>query len=95
MCKNLCLIDCVFFLHRYEVLYLYPAQKGYNQTQLGLEFQIEWNLYTKQTLITMENINLSSTTDRNTITTRSTIPTSLFVTIGELPIGNYQHQSSA
>jgi len=48
-CKNLCLIDCV--LHRY------PAQKGYNQTRLGLEFQIKQNSYTKQTLIIMESIN--------------------------------------
>jgi len=54
-CTNLCLIDCV--LHCYRVSYLYPAQKGYNQTRLGLEFQIKQNSYTKQTLITMESIN--------------------------------------
>ena len=48
-------------------LHLYPVQKSYNQTRLGLEFQIEQNPYTKQTLITKENINISTTTDRHII----------------------------
>jgi hypothetical protein len=46
----------------------------------------------------MENINLSTTTDRHTITIRSTLPAPPFVFIGKSPfvaIGNYQHQSSA
>jgi len=43
----------------------------------------------------MENINLSTTTDRYIITTRSTIPAPLFVTIGESPlmaIDTHQHR---
>ena len=90
------LIVCI--LHRYGVLYLYPAEMGYNQTWLGLEFQIEQNPYAKQTLTTMENINLSTRTDRHTITIWSTIPAPPFVSIGKSPfvaISNYQHQSSA
>ena len=55
-------------------LHLYPIQKSYNQTRLGLEFQIEQNLCTKQTLITMKNIKSSSTTDRYTAMSRSTTP---------------------
>ena len=93
-----CVWLIVYILHCYGVLYLYPVQKGYNQTQLGLEFQIEHNPYAKQTLTTMENINLSTTTDRHTITIWSTIPVPPFVSIGKLPlvaIGNYQHQSPA
>jgi len=46
----------------------------------------------------MENINLSTTTDRHTITIRSTIPAPAFVIIGESPfivIGNHQHELSA
>ena len=42
-------------------LNLYPIPKSYNQTRLELEFQFTRNPYTKQTLITMENIKLSST----------------------------------
>jgi len=79
-------------------LHLYPVQKSYNQTWLELEFQIERNPYAKQTLITMENINLSTTTDRYTIAIRSTIHVPSFVIIGESPfiaIGNHQHQSLA
>ena len=30
-----------------------PCPKSYNQTRLGLEFQIKWNPYTKRTLITI------------------------------------------
>ena len=82
MCKNLCLIDCVFFLHRYGVLYLYPTQKGYNQTRLGLKFQIERNPYTKQTLITMENIKLPLVTDQDTTADQSAISTFPFRIIG-------------
>jgi len=46
----------------------------------------------------MGNINLSTTTDRHTITTLSTIPAPPFVIIGKSPfiaIGNHQYQSSA
>jgi len=35
-----------------------PCPKSYNQTQLELEFQTKWNPYTKQILITKENIKL-------------------------------------
>ena len=55
--------------------HLYPVQKSYNQTWLGLEFQIERNPYAKQTLTTMENINLSTTTDRHIVTIVVTNPT--------------------
>jgi hypothetical protein len=46
----------------------------------------------------MENINLSTTTDRHTITTLSTIPAPPFVIIGKssfIAIDNHQYQSSA
>jgi hypothetical protein len=46
----------------------------------------------------MENVNLSTKTDRHTITIRSTIPTPPFESIGKSPcigIGNHLHQSSA
>ena len=50
-----------------------PYPKSYNQTQLGLEFQIKRNPYTKRILITKENIKLSLVTDRDTITSQSAI----------------------
>ena len=59
-------------------LYLYPIQKSYNQTRLGVEFQIERNPHAKQTLTTMENINLSTTTDQHIITIIVTNPTLSF-----------------
>jgi len=96
MCKNLCLIDCLSCIATGSTLY--PVQKSYNQTRLGFEFQIERNSYAKQTLITMENTNLSTTTDRQTITVRLTIRAPPFVTIGKsalIVIGNHQYQSSA
>ena len=67
----------------------------------GLQSDTTWTRipnYTKQTLITMESIKLSSTTDRYTTMTRSTTPAPFSMTIGEPPliaIGNHQHQSSA
>ena len=93
-CKNLCLIDCVSpYIATGSHIYTLP-KKGYNQTRLGLEFQIKQNSYTKQTLITMENIKLSSTTDWYTITSQSATPALFFITIGRPPftaIGNHQH----
>jgi len=89
-----CIWLIVYILHRYGVLYLYPTQKGYNLTWLGLEFQIEWNPYWKQTLTTMENINLSTTTDQHTIIIWSSIPMPPFVPIGKsssVAINNHQH----
>jgi len=50
-----------------------PCPKSYNQTQLGFEFQIKWNPYTKQILITKENIKLSPVTDWDTTTSQSAI----------------------
>ena len=52
-----------------------PCSKSYNQRRLELEFQIERNPYTKQTLITMENINVSTTTDRHIVIIVVTNPT--------------------
>jgi len=50
---------------------LYPIPKNYNQTRLEFEFQIKQSPYTKRTLITKENIKLSSITDRYTATNQS------------------------
>ena len=52
-----------------------PCSKSYNQTRLELEFKIERNPYTKQTLITKENINFSTTTDRHIVIIVVTNPT--------------------
>ena len=79
-------------------LHLYPVQKNYNQIRLELKFQIKRNPHTKQTLITKENIKLSSTTDRHTIASQSATPALSFISIGRSPftaIGNHQHWSSA
>ena len=39
-------------------VYIYTLSKGYNQTRLGLKFQIKRNPYTKRILITKESIKL-------------------------------------
>ena len=91
------LIDCCL-LYRYRVSYLYPAQKGYNQTRLGLEFQSKQNPYTKLTLTTMEGIKLFPKTDRYTTMNRSMTPALFFMTFGKpspIAIDSHQHQSSA
>jgi hypothetical protein len=62
-----------------------------------LEFQNKWNPYTKQTLITKENIKLFFATDRHTITSQSATPALFFRVIGRPPvtvIGKHQHRSS-
>jgi hypothetical protein len=65
-----------------------PCPKSYNQTWLGLEFQIKRNLYTKRILITKENIKLSPVTDRDTATNQSATSALFFRVIGRLPSAN-------
>ena len=75
-----------------------PCPKNYNQTRLGLKFQIKRKPYTKRILITKENIKLSPVTDRDTATIQSVTSAFIFRVIGRLPvasIGKYQHWSSA
>jgi len=48
-----------------------PCPKSYNQTWLGLKFQTKRNPYTKQILITKENIKPSPVTDQDTATNQS------------------------
>ena len=75
-----------------------PCPKSYNQTRLGLEFQIKRNPYTKRILITKENIKLSPVTDRDTATNQSASSALFFRVIGRPPvtaIGKHRHWSSA
>ena len=51
-----------------------PCPKSYNQTRLGLKFQIKRKPYTKRILITKDNIKLPPVTDRDTITNQSQLP---------------------
>jgi len=100
---RICVKTCVWLIDRYPItltrgLYLYPDQKSYNQTWLGLKFQIEQNPYTKRTLITKENIKLSSTTDPYTAMSQLATLASSSMTIGRPPfiaIDNHQHWPSA
>jgi len=69
-----------------------PCPKSYNQTRLGLEFQIKRNSYTKRILITKENIKLSLVTDRDTTTNQSATSTLFSSVIGRLPV--YSHRQT-
>jgi len=69
-----------------------PCPKSYNQTQLGFEFLIKRNPYTKRILITKENIKLSSVTDRDTIMNQSATSTFSSRVIGRLTY--YSHQQT-
>jgi len=74
------------------------CSKSYNQTRLGLKFQIKRNPYTKRILITKENIKLSPITDRDTTTNQSATSTLSSRVMGRLPvtaIGKHWHWSSA
>ena len=94
---------CVWLIDRCLItlprgLYLYPALKNYNQTQLESEFQIKRNPYTKRTLTTIESIKLSSTTDWCTATSQSATSALIFRVVGRLPviaISKHRHWSSA
>jgi hypothetical protein len=66
-----------------------PCPKSYNQTRLGLKFQIKWKPYTKRILITKENFKLSPVSDRDTAMNQSATSTLFFRVIGRLPI--YSH----
>jgi len=67
-----------------------PCPKSYNQTRLGLKFQIKRKLYTKRILITKENIKLSPVTDRDTAMSQSATSALFFKVIGRLPVDSHQ-----
>jgi len=75
-----------------------PCPKSYNQTRLGLKFQIKRKSYTKRILITKENIKLPPVTERDTATNQSATFMLSSRVIDRLPItaiGKYWHWSSA
>jgi len=67
-----------------------PYPKSYNQTRLGLKFQIKQKPYTKRIIITKENIKLPSVTDRDTAKNQSATSALFFRVIGRLPV--YSHR---
>jgi len=69
-----------------------PSSKSYNQTRLGLKFQIKWKPYTKRILTTKENIKLSTVTDRDTAMNQSATSTLFFRVIGRLL--DYSHRQT-
>jgi len=71
-----------------------PCPKSYNQTRLGLKFQNKRKSYTKQILITEENIKLSPVTDRDTAMNQSAISALFFRVIGRLPIDSHRQTSA-
>jgi len=64
--------------------------KSYNQTRLGLKFQIKWKPYTKRILSTKENIKLPPVTDRDTIMNQSATSALFFRVIGRLPVHRHR-----
>ena len=69
-----------------------PCPKNYNQTRLGLKFQIKRKPYKKRILITTENIKLSPVTDRDTAMNQSATSALFFKVIGRLPV--YSHRQT-
>ena len=69
-----------------------PYPKNFNQTRLGLKFQIKRKPYTKRILIIKENIKLSPITDRDTAMNQSATFALFFRVIGRLPI--YSHRQT-
>ena len=67
-----------------------PYPKSYNQTRLGLKFQIKRKPYTKRILITKENIKLPPVTNRDTIMNQSATSALFFRVIGRLPVHSHQ-----
>jgi len=71
-----------------------PCPKSYNQTRLGLKFQIKRKSYTKRILITKENIKLSPVTDRDTAMNQSATSALFFRVIGRLPVDSHRQTSA-
>jgi len=69
-----------------------PCPKNYNQTRLGLKFQIKRKPYKKRILITTENIKLSPITDRDTAMNQSATSALFFKVMGRLPV--YSHRQN-
>jgi len=66
-----------------------PCPKSYNQTRLGLKFQIKWKPYTKRILTTKENIKIPRNRSGHH-QNQSATSALFFGVIGRLPVHRHR-----